>query len=237
MSNGQGIITDRQADAIAAMTEQAMYTDEERKKYAKIIKDFNETYYELYRQTWCATSWKGIPVLKPPTDLWVYQEIITKTKPDLIIETGTMRGGSAVFLDDMCKLRHMECRVVTIDINRESIDPRAFESNVRFITGSSVSHETFVELTALIAVHNCKRVMVILDSDHSEEHVTNELNMYCKFVTKGMALIVEDSSNCLSVKAAIDKWLPDHPEFTTDIGCEKYMLTFNRGGYLEKVVE
>lgn len=227
-------ISERTADAIAALTEGAMYTDEERERYAKIIYDFNKLYYDLYKQTWCATAWKGIPVLKAPTDLWIYQEIITRLKPDLIIETGTMRGGSAVFLDDMCKLVNPAGRVISIDTEPDKIDKRAYESNVRFITGSSVSQEVINTVKAHIYAYDCKKVMVILDSDHSEEHVTKELDIYGKLVTKDSALIVEDTISS-EAKIAVDKWLPNHPEFTTDIGCEKFMLTFNRGGYLEKI--
>ncbi len=230
------MMDDRQAMAIAAMVEGAMYTDEERERYSKIISDFNKLYHGLYRQTWCATAWKGINILKPPTDIWIYQEIIERHKPDLIIETGTMRGGGAVFLDDMCKLMNPNGRVISIDVDRERIDKRAFDSNVKFITGSSTSQEVFIEIQAHIAAYKCERVMVILDSDHSEEHVTNELNIFSVLVTKGMALIVEDTSNAEGAKVAVEKWLPNHPEYTTDIGCEKFMLTFHRGGYLEKVI-
>jgi cephalosporin hydroxylase len=233
--NSSVMMSDRQAMAIAAMVEGAMYTDEEREYYAKVIAEFNKMYHGLYKQTWCATVWKGINILKPPTDMWIYQEIIDRLKPDLIIETGTMRGGGAVFLDDMCKLMNPKGHVITIDTCPENIDKRAYDSNVKFITGSSVSAEVLSEVKACIWAWNCKTIMVILDSDHSEEHVTNELNTYGSIVTKGSALIVEDTGNCASAMAAVDKWLPEHPEYTTDIGCEKFMLTFHRGGYLEKV--
>lgn len=235
MNQGGMMMSDRQAMAIAALTEGAMYTDEERERYEKIVKAFNLLYHGLYRQTWCGTVWKGINVLKAPTDMWIYQEIIERWKPDLIIETGTYRGGSAVFLDDMCKLMNPNGKVISIDTEPEHRDKRADKSNVKFLVGSSVSGEILSEVKAHIYAWDCKKVMVILDSDHSEEHVLNELNAYGPIVTNGGALIVEDTSNCPSAMAAVDKWLPEHPEYTTDIGCEKFMLTFHRGGYLEKV--
>jgi cephalosporin hydroxylase len=231
-----GTISERAANAMAALTEGAMYTDEERIKYAQIIYDFNKVYYELNRQTWCATSWKGIPVLKAPTDLWIYQEIIARLKPDLIIETGTMRGGSAVFLDDMLGLINPKGKVISIDTQPEKIFKEAYDSHVKFITGSSVDPAIVSEVKACIMSWGCKKVMAILDSDHSKEHVMKELGIYGKLVTKDSALIVEDTSNS-EARNAVEEWLPEHPEFTTDIGCEKFMLTFNRGGYLEKVVD
>ncbi len=231
----KGTYTDKEADVIAALVEGAMYTDEERKDYARIIHEFNWLYYKLFNQTWCSTSWKEINVLKPPTDLWVYQEIISRLKPDLIIETGTMRGGSAVYLSDVLNLVNPGGRVISIDIDREKINKAAFESNVIFLTGSSTDQKIYKEVTDYIEEFQCKKVMVILDSDHSYEHVTHELNIYSTLVTKGQALIVEDTNNWPPAKKAVDDWLENHSEFTTDIGCEKYMLTFNRGGYLEKI--
>lgn len=224
-----------QVEVLAAILERSMYSDEERAQYSKIIADFNKLYHKLDRQTWCATQWKGINVLKPPTDLWVYQEIIERLKPELIIETGSMRGGSAVFLDDVCKLMNPDSQVISIDINKDNINPKAFESDVIFMTGSSVDEEIVDQLKAYIKANEIKKVMVILDSDHSEEHVTNELNMYGPMVTKGMALIVEDTGNCYSAQVAVERWLLDHPEYKIDYGCEKFMLTFSRGGFLERV--
>ena len=231
----KGTYTDKEADVMAALVEGAMYTDEERKEYARIIHEFNWLYYKLFNQTWCSTSWKGINVLKPPTDLWVYQEIISMQKPDLIIETGTMRGGSAVYMSDVLKLVNPRGHVISIDIDRTKINDEAFKSDVSFITGSSTEKSVYEVVRRHIDIYQCHKVMVILDSDHSYEHVTNELNIYSKLVTKGQALIVEDTNNWPPAKQAVDDWLVNHPEFTTDIGCEKYMLTFNRGGYLEKI--
>ena len=42
-------------------------------------------------------TWEGIPIIKFPSDLMVFQEIIQKVKPDLIIETGVAHGGSLIF--------------------------------------------------------------------------------------------------------------------------------------------
>ena len=146
-----------------------------------------------------------------------------------------MRGGSAVFLDDVLKLVNPRGHVISIDLDRTKINEEAFKSDVMFLTGSSTEQSVYETVKRHIDTYQCSRVMAILDSDHSYEHVTNELNIYSTLVTKGQALIVEDTNNWPPTKKAVDDWLEHHPEFTTDIGCEKYMLTFNRGGYLEKI--
>lgn len=230
-------LSERQGAAIAAVVNDAMFSPEERVEYAKTIQDFNRLYYRCDRQTWCQTAWRGVNVLKPPTDLWIYQELIEKHRPDLIIETGTMRGGSAMFLSDMNRLMNPNGHVVTIDINRSNINPKAFDSEVEFWTCSSIDVVTIQRLQTLIQQRDCQTVMVILDSDHSEVHVTKELELYSQLVTVGMPLIVEDGGNCYSVEVAIENWLKKNDNFVQDFECEKLMLTFNRGGYLEKLRE
>jgi len=92
-------------------------------------------------------------------------------------------------------------------------------------------------LKAFIASYDCKRVMVILDSDHSEEHVSKELELYAPLVTKGSILIIEDTSNCPGALAAVESWSLRQKEFRKNVMCEKFMLTFSRDGYWEKVGE
>lgn len=228
-------LSERQGEAIAMTVGDAMFSPEERVVYAKVIKDFNELYYKCDRQTWCQTVWRGINVLKPPTDLWIYQELISRHRPELIIETGTLRGGSAVFLSDINRLMNPNGHVVTIDINPNNLDPKALESDVDFWTGSSIDALVIERLKTLILKRDYQTVMVILDSNHTEAHVTKELELYSPIVTIGMPLIVEDGGNCYSVEVAIEKWLKINPHFEQDFECEKFMLTFNRFGYLEKL--
>src|SRR5438094_1904797 len=69
-----------------------------------IVDDFHQLYYELEPQTWGNTKWFGTDTLKCPFDLWVYQEILYEVQPDLIIETGTWGGGSALYVAWICAL-------------------------------------------------------------------------------------------------------------------------------------
>src|SRR6266511_5883150 len=143
-----------------------------------------EAFFRLYAesQVWRDTIWLGKRALKCPLDLWVYQEILFRTRPDLIIETGTSAGGGALFLASMCDLIN-HGRVVTIDIKRQR---RPKHERITYLNGSSLEVD--------VRVADGERVMVVLDSDHSKEHVLAELRKYGPLVSEGCYLIVEDTS-------------------------------------------
>ena len=117
--------------------------------------------------------WLKTPILKFPFDLWVYQEIISEQQPDLIIECGAFKGGSALFLASICDLIG-NGKVVTIDINHD--DHRPPHPRITYLLGSSTSGEVVAEVNALTGKGGS--VMVILDSDHHYEHVRKELQIY-----------------------------------------------------------
>jgi cephalosporin hydroxylase len=216
----------------------------------KIIDDFHRLYYrKAYFDKKIDGSpidsttikWQGIPIGKMPLDLWIYQELIWQTKPDVIIETGTWFGGSALFFADLCKLFGFGT-VVTID---NSLTKRMIvgRDNLIYMLGNSVDIEVRDSVVQR-AIKPGNRVMVILDSNHRKDHVLKELDLWAILVTKGCALIVEDTNiNGNPVlegfgpgpKEALDEWLPQHPEFKIDKQCEKLLVTFNSGGYLERV--
>ncbi len=180
------------------------------------------------------TYYLGVPVLKCPTDLWVYQEIIFSLKPDLIIECGTASGGSALFMASLLDIIG-KGEVVTIDIEDSKGKPR--HPRIRYIVGSSTSEQIVGQIKP-----NGK-VMVILDSDHHKSHVLNELRLYSGFVTKGSYLIVEDTSighplmkrYGAGPMEAVSEFLKENRGFTIDRSREKFLLSFNPRGYLLKV--
>lgn len=206
----------------------------------KIVRDFHRLYYYKLYFTHLVV-WNGVPMVKFPMDLWVYQEIIFSTRPDVIIETGTWVGGSAIYLADLCKL-FGRGRVVTIDIDPNHKEISIARDNLEYIIGDSSDEK--IKDHIVRGIRSEDRVMVVLDSDHSREHVLKELNLWAPLVTKGCALIVEDTninghpvveSYGPGPTEALNKWLPDHPEFEVNKECEKFGITFNPGGYLERV--
>src|ERR671932_217449 len=143
---------------------------------------FHKLYYESGQKgdTWNNTRWMGVPILKCPLDLWIYQEILFEIKPELIIECGTFSGGSALFLAHLCDI--IGCgEIVSIDIEQRSDLPQ--HPRIYYWSGSSIS-EQIVERVRQKASCRC-RVLVILDSDHRANHVLQELRLYSAFVTPG----------------------------------------------------
>jgi cephalosporin hydroxylase len=210
------------------------------KKERDVIKEFHKLYYysSVAGKTWSDTWWQGIQVLKCPLDLWIYQEIIFRIKPDLIIETGTYKGGAAHFLASMLDLIG-KGEVITIDI--EEYPDRPTHPRITYLRGSSTDPKIIQQVSQKAISSNS--VLCVLDADHTMHHVRQEMELYTPMVTKGSYLIVEDTNingnpvlpeSGQGPKEAIDDFLPSHPEFSVDSSMEKLLMTFNPGGYLVK---
>jgi cephalosporin hydroxylase len=140
-------------------------------------------------------SWLGMPIIQLPADVMATQEVIWSTKPDVIIETGVARGGSLIFMASLLELIGKGVVIgVDVDIrayNRDAIEKHPLAKRVRLIQGGSTDEITLNEVKAALPAG--KSVMVILDSDHSRDHVLAELRAYGPMVTKGCYLIVADT--------------------------------------------
>jgi cephalosporin hydroxylase len=200
-----------------------------------IVEAFHRLYYD--NGVWARTDWLGVQVLKCPLDLWIYQEILHRTRPDLIVETGTYVGGSAWFLARVCDLIGTG-RVVTID-HRE-LEGRPEHDRITYLMGFSTAAETLATVRA--GIGDGERVMVILDSKHTRDHVLAELRAYAPLVSEGCYLIVEDTNVSLVAPdygpgpaEALEQFLAEETSFEVDRECEKFLLTFQPGGYLRKL--
>lgn len=236
MGNPEKDVVNSSGENIAKIVQHVRYAEEDKERWAKLIKDFNALYWSMGIQTWSITKWRGVHVLKPPTDLWVYQELITEIKPDLIIETGSYCGGSALFMRDILDREYPEGKIISIDINHGPLRETARVPGIEFYLGSSVDEGTLQHVKEYIALEECQRVMVILDSCHAEYHVVQELEMYAPLVTVGSMLIVEDTSNDPGPIGAVNSWsLRQAGKFKKNLMGEKFMLTFCRDGFWERV--
>jgi cephalosporin hydroxylase len=192
----------------------------------------------LYRSdAWTDATWLGTQALKNPLDLWVYQEIMVETRPELIVETGTYRGGSAAFLASVCDLLGGG-EIVSIDIEPVR-DDYPEHPRITYLGGrSSTDPEVLAEVRARA---DGKRTLVILDSDHSQRHVEAELAEYAGLVPVGGYVIVEDS-NIGQIRKdllpgpleAIETFLGTTDAFEIDRSREKFLITFNPSGYLRR---
>jgi cephalosporin hydroxylase len=187
---------------------------------------------------WTKATWIGAQALKNPLDLWVYQEILFERKPAVIVETGTYRGGSALYLATLCDLLGSG-EVVSIDIEPVR-DDYPEHPRITYLGGRS---STDPEVLAQVRDRAAGRpILVILDSDHSQTHVEAELAAYAPLVPVGGYVIVEDSNIGRIRKdllpgplEAIEAFLARTDEFEIDRGREKFLITFNPNGYLRRV--
>jgi cephalosporin hydroxylase len=203
-----------------------------------LVDQFHRLYYDRREQTWGNTFWLGHRVLKCPLDLWSYQEILHEVRPELIIETGTYQGGSALFLASICDLLG-EGEVLTIDVDWREGRPR--HPRITYLTGSSTSNAILRQVRR--RAKSASRVLVILDSGHAKDHVLAELDAYAPLVTPGSYLVVEDtnlnghpvdSDHGPGPTEAVAEFLERNDAFVRDERREKFLLTFNPGGFLEK---
>ena len=140
-------------------------------------------------------SWMGVPIIQLPADIIATQEVVWATKPDVIIETGVARGGSVLFMASLLELIGKGTVIgVDIDIrahNRDSIERHPMAKRVVLVEGPSTEPATLTKVAAAIPAD--ASVMVVLDSDHSRDHVLAELRTYGPLVTKGCYLVVADT--------------------------------------------
>ena len=201
------------------------------------VKNFIKTYYYEGVKTWENSKWLGVDTLKAPTDLWVYQEIIYSSRPDFIIECGTHKGGSALYMASICDhINHG--RIITIDINpSETTHPRITKI---VDEDGSTSPRVFQQVKEIVKDSKC---LVLLDSTHRKRHVLDELNLYSRFVPVNGYLIVEDT--CLGGNPVVPSWT-DGPmdavnefikngDFVIDTSMQKFMLTLHPNGFLKRI--
>lgn len=211
-----------------------------REKRADVVDQFHKLYYDsgTMGKTWSETYWMGARVAKCPFDLWFYQELLHELRPDLIVECGTLYGGSARYLASLCDLLD-NGRILTIDVHPREGRPE--HERITYVTGSSTDPDIVAGVRE--EIQPGETVMVILDSDHRMAHVLDELRTYHDIVTPGSYLVVEDTNiNGHPVAPefgpgpmeALEMFLQENDDFAPDPRGEKFYLTFNPKGYLRK---
>lgn len=211
---------------------------------AQVVDGFHRRYYQgdptvdSARGLHTNTHYHGIETHKCPLDLWIYQEILFELRPVLVIEIGTYLGGTTLFLAHQLEALG-QGTVVSID-NRELSHPE--HPRVEYLLGDS-NAPTTVERVKQIVNATPGPVLVIHDADHRFDTVCADLDTYAPFVTLGSYLIVEDTNvNGHPVLAewgpgpweAVERFLGGHAEFERDHSREKFLLTYNPGGYLRR---
>lgn len=175
-----------------AKRRQSIALGQDQAVFSQSIELFNQLDRYDYPYLW---SWMGVPIIQLPADVMATQEVIWATKPDVIIETGVARGGSVLFMASLLEVIG-KGKVIGVDIdirahNRDTIDRHPMSKRVVLIEGGSVDTDTLASVRAEIPAG--AKVMVVLDSDHSRDHVLAECRSYGPLVTEGCYLVVADT--------------------------------------------
>ena len=139
-------------------------------------------------------TWFGRPIIQLPEDLVRMQEVVFTLRPDIIVETGVAHGGSLIFYASILRLLG-KGRVIGVDIdirshNRSAIEAHEFASQISLIQGDSTERSTVDRVRSIIGPTD--KVLVVLDSHHSRDHVLSELRLYSKLVTTGSYIVAAD---------------------------------------------
>lgn len=227
----------------------------------KTVDLYSEEGFQMMSDLWVKLStqhrlmyqatWLGIPIIQLSEDIIMMQELIWKVKPDVIIECGIAHGGSGIFYSSLLELVG-KGRVIGIDVeirrhNRLTIESHPLSHRFTMIEGSSISEDTFNKVKQI--VRDSKKIMVILDSNHSKEHVKKEIELYKELVTPGSYLVVMDGAQAFvsDIPNGKPEWVKDNPlsaiedfleetkEFEVDDTYTRLKVTANPKGYLRKL--
>lgn len=205
-----------------------------------LARHFNRAYYYhgMQRGIWGRT-WLGHTTLKYPTDTWVYQEILAEVRPQVVLETGTYKGGSALFFATVLESLGAG-RVITVDALAQAGLPE--HPRITYLSGSSTDAEIVDRVRGEIG--DARPVVVILDAEHACDHVLAELHAYADLVEPGSYLIVEDTNiNGHPVlprwgagpAEAVERFLAERSDFEPDSSREELLVTSAPGGFLRRV--
>ncbi len=206
----------------------------------KSADQFHHYFYKLHAYE---DTFMGVRCVQNPLDMWVKHQVIWETKPDILIETGTYHGGTALFYATLFEtLGHGEVITIDVDPQLESASKhKAFKKRVTSLKGFSTDSDIVEAVKKKTAG---KKTMLILDSDHSAKNVSQELELYAPLVTKDCYIIVDDTQlNGHPVKndfgpgpfEAVGDFLKKNKEFEIDSSRDKFFFTFTPKGYLKRI--
>lgn len=198
-------------------------------------------------------SWMGRPIIQFPQDMIAMQEIVWRVRPEVIVETGIAHGGSLVYYASLLELIG-QGEVIGIDIdirahNRADILEHPMARRITMVEGSSIDQKTVDEIKARVAG---RRAIVVLDSNHTHDHVLAELKAYAPLTCLGgycvvMDTLVEDMPERLAAtdrpwgpgnnpKTAVAEFLKSRSDFEIDRDIDaKLLITVAPGGYLKRI--
>ncbi len=235
--------------------------NQKRKKWAKSLsKDIkvnnlsNKLYISADKHNFCYLyNWLGEPMLQTPDDIITLQEIMIKTKPDIIVEVGVAWAGTLLLYDTLARYTGTK-KIIGIDIYiphdlKKRIRSKSKSKKIRLIKADSTSNDTFAKIKKMCGKY--KNILIHLDSHHTKKHVLKELELYSQLLKKGNYLVIGDTiiehipkqkhrirewGKGNNPQNAADDFLKKNKNFKVDNKINfKQLLTNNPGGYIKKI--
>ncbi len=214
--------------------------EEVKRKYRDRLKSMSLYDYLIFHQrdiVFSKCTWNDFPTLKNPFDAWIYQEIIFRVKPTVILEIGSYAGGSTAFFAALLDIRGSG-QVVSVDIDAAPFQVE--HPRVQRVIGDSRSQDVIDRVRELCSG---KRTLIVHDGDHRAETVLADLRSYADLVAVGSYYIVEDGIVDLFEEVEFDwkgpgplqateQFLSERHDFKVDESAERYILTYNPRGFL-----
>ena len=177
----------------------------------EIILQGNDKELQALSKRWMASAakyrysyhfdWLGQPIIQHPQDIVGMQNLLWSVKPDLIVETGIARGGSLIYYSSILELISLcggnpDAKVIGVDIdirahNKEDILRHPMSKRITLLEGSSISTDIYKQVCQF--AKKFEKILVCLDSHHTQDHVFKELKLYSKLVSKGSYCVVFDT--------------------------------------------
>jgi cephalosporin hydroxylase len=211
---------------------------------SSVVNLFHRLYYSS-RQTWMQNTFLGYPIWQCPFDLQLYQEVVVRERPAAIVQTGVKYGGSILYFATLLDLIGADpsALVVGVDIELSEQARTLTNPRIRLIEGSSTDPDVLEKVRSALPE---TRGMVVLDSDHKEQHVYDEMLLYREFVGPEHYLVVEDTninghpvykSYGRGPFEAVERFLRDDPEFTRDeFVWKQNLFSFHQAGWLKRTM-